>query len=698
MRAQLCILFASLLLASCVPSTTPSETALKPDALGLGTDNSPPIAADWWKDFNDPKLDALVDAALAQNPSLAAALARLRVAQSGLSEAEAGTFPQVTFDAQEQRERFSKDYIIPPPFGGTTQWMGTIQANLSWEIDLWGRQAALVDKARSSAQAAGLDAAGARLALSGAMAEAYVGLSRANALVSIARQTLDDRNHVLALTRTQYNSGIENNGAVKLAEALAAQASQDLTRTNAARELLIHDIAALAGRGADAYPAIEASAPSETALALPATLPADLLARRPDILAAQARIDAAVSGRRVARTAFYPDVNLLAFAGWQAIGLGTLFSGSSLAYGAGPAVHLPIFDAGKIRAEYAGATAALDEAVADYNQTVIGAVHQTADALTQVRALESERGDEEHALAAAETSYRLAETRYRSGLSDLLVLLQTEDTLLARTAGQGQSRRRCRVEPHHASHCAGRRLPIRQTDRERRRARKPGQDPMTDTVFQAAARLDARRFWLLVLGCVVAVCVVAYGIYWLTYARYFESTNDAYVGGDVISVTSREVGYRARAPCRQHANGAARPAADRARSHHRQCRHAVGGSRSRPHGAQGPLGVLESRRAARTGRLGPRRGRAGAGRLCKARAVRARRRRQPRGDPARGRCGDSGKGRARLRAKQPGSRLSIRSRVRQSQGTPMCCPRSRNSETRRSCSDTCTLSRRATAS
>jgi NodT family efflux transporter outer membrane factor (OMF) lipoprotein len=433
MKSALPVLFASLMLASCVsaPPTTPSQVALKSESLGLSAQNAPPVAADWWKDFHDPKLDALVDASLAQNPTLAAALARLRVAQSGLAATEAGTYPQVTFDAQDQRQLFSKHYIIPPPYGGTWQWLGTAQANLSWDLDLWGRQAAMVDQARSSAEATGLDADGARLALSGAIVQAYVNLSRADALVGIAQLTLDDRNHVFALTKAQFNSGIENNAAVKQAEALAAQASQDLTRARAARELLVHDIAALEGRGADAYPDIEASVPAETALALPATLPADLLARRPDILAAQARIDAAVSGRKVARTAFYPDVNLLAFAGFQAIGLSTLFNSSSLGYGAGPAIHLPIFDAGKIRAQYAGATAALDEAVADYNATVVNAVHQTADALTQVQSLERQRADEERSLAAAETSYRLAETRYRSGLSDILVLLRAEDSLLA---------------------------------------------------------------------------------------------------------------------------------------------------------------------------------------------------------------------------------------------------------------------------
>src|SRR5262249_51404203 len=156
----------------------------------------------------------------------------------------------------------------------------------------------------------------------------------------------------------------------------------------------------LIGRGADVYGHIARPQLKDGALSLPETLPADLLARRADIQAAQARIDATMAGREVARKAFYPDINLAAFVGFAAIGLSPMFSAQSLTYGAGPAIHLPIFDAGKLRADYAGATAGLDAAVADYNASVVGAVKQTADAVTQLRSLEDQADQQRAALAA----------------------------------------------------------------------------------------------------------------------------------------------------------------------------------------------------------------------------------------------------------------------------------------------------------
>jgi len=159
-------------------------------------------------------------------------------------------------------------------------------------------------------------------------------------------------------------------------------------------------------------------------------LPADLLARRPDVLAAQVRIEAAAKGREAAHADFYPNINLTALVGFQAIGLSNLLTGDSFTYGAGPAIHLPIFDAGKIRARYAGATAELDAAIADYNGTVLAAVRQTADAMTEVQSLESQRADQQDALDSATRALALAESRYRSGLSDQIPMLNAESTLL----------------------------------------------------------------------------------------------------------------------------------------------------------------------------------------------------------------------------------------------------------------------------
>ncbi len=426
-------LMAALLLSACVaaPPTDPQVSQIKTEGLGLDGAPMAPVSSAWWRAFKDPQVDRLAPQVIAHNPSLSAAMARLRAAQAQLSVNRAEDLPQVTLDGQEQRVLFSKDYIIPPPYGGSYRWYGQVLGNISWNLDFWGKQAALIDKARGTAAAAALDVEAAHLALSGAFAQAYISLLLNYQNGDIADATVAEREGIVKITQGRVDAGLENASALEQAKALLSIAKADQLRYRAARETDVHAIAALAGEGAGAYAGITRPTPDlNAALPLPTRLPADLLARRPDILAARARIDAAMAGRKAAHAAFYPDINLVGMVGFQAIGLSNLISGDSFTYGAGPAIHLPIFDAGKLRAEYAGATAQLDEAVADYNGAVVNAIKQAADAMTQVKSLEQQRVRQQEAMQSAQRAFQIAEDRYRSGLSTQLPMLQAESTLL----------------------------------------------------------------------------------------------------------------------------------------------------------------------------------------------------------------------------------------------------------------------------
>jgi NodT family efflux transporter outer membrane factor (OMF) lipoprotein len=421
----------ALLLTACVssPATKPQNAKIAAGALGLGAALTPRIDHAWWKALGDPKLDELIEQAFQGNPDLNAALARVRGAQSQLAASVAATFPQVTFDGAVQRERLSKDYIIPPPFAGTTRWIGTLQANLSYSLDLFGREQDQIHRAQASADAAAFDAEAARLLLAGAVTQAYIALSRAWALSDAADEAVRQREGVLKLAAERVKAGLDTLASQRQAEALLALAREDRIRTKAARDIAVHQIAALIGRGADAYD-IPRPAIDKDALALPARLPADLLARRADIATAEARVKAALSGREIARKAFYPDVNLIALAGAAAIGLGPLFSSEAGQYGGGAAIHLPIFDAGKLRAQYAGATADLDEAIADYNGAVVNAVRQVSDSITDLNAISGEATQQRAARNAAQQSFDLAAERYRSGLNPLQTVLDAEAVLI----------------------------------------------------------------------------------------------------------------------------------------------------------------------------------------------------------------------------------------------------------------------------
>ncbi|NGY04766.1 efflux transporter outer membrane subunit [Solimonas terrae] len=423
-----------LLMSACVlpPKDEPRVTTVDAQALGLGSDRLQTVSGDWWKAFGDPQLDRLVDDALANNPGLAEALARVRSAQAQAQAAGAATRPGVTLDGQEVRQRFSENYYIPPPYGGGEYWVGQLGANLNWDLDFWGRQADLIDKARLQTQAAALDHASARLALSGSLAQAYLDLYRAYALADIATQAEQQRETLLKLTEDRVRAGLDTQLDVKSAEALLPQARAARLQAESARDLAVHRLAALSGHGADAYDRIgRPQLTLDVALPLPAQLPIDLLAHRPDVLAARARVDAATAGRAAAKAAFYPDISLTAFAGYQAIGLDTLFKGGSGIWGFGPSVHLPLFDAQRLKAGYHGATAEVDAAVASYNDTVLNAVRDVADQLTLSRSEAQQLQQSRQTLSASEAAYALAQKRYAAGLSSQIVVLNAESNVLS---------------------------------------------------------------------------------------------------------------------------------------------------------------------------------------------------------------------------------------------------------------------------
>jgi NodT family efflux transporter outer membrane factor (OMF) lipoprotein len=430
------IALAALLLAGCaaIPTDQPFEKALAANNVGLTANaavSTAPVMPAWWKALNDPQLNRLMADALAGNPTLAEAQARLRGAQASLGISQAGKLPSVGIDVDEQRERLSEEYIIPPPYGGSTVWMGTTQASLSWSLDLAGKQAALVDQTQAGVASAALDAEAARVTLSGAMTQAYVNLARAEQQVAIARDIAVSRDESLRLAQSRIRHELASQFDARAAETLLAEARQALVRAQGDRNLVVHAIAALAGHGADYYAAITPpSLKVADIMPVPNTVPADLLGRRPDLLAAMARIDAANAGRRVARADFFPNVDLKAFLGVQAIGLGALFTRSALSYGAGPAIHLPIFEGGRLSATYKGATAQIDVAIAQYNAQVLTAVKEAADALSAIQTAQADAEQQKLLLASLTDAVRLDQIRFDAGLGSRLDTITSGDRVL----------------------------------------------------------------------------------------------------------------------------------------------------------------------------------------------------------------------------------------------------------------------------
>lgn len=220
----------ALLLAGCnVPALTPPLVAeVAPQDLGLGNEPAPPITEDWWKVFNDPQADRLVVRLLQANPTLQAALARIRGAEAELAGANSQLAPQVALDGSMQVTRLSDEYILPSPYGGSWRWVSDIQARMRWSLDFWGKQAALIDRAGNLAQARRLDVLAARMALAGSFAQAYLGLLVTWQDIDIAQQAVADRRTILELTRSRAETGLENEAALEQARALLAAAEVDV--------------------------------------------------------------------------------------------------------------------------------------------------------------------------------------------------------------------------------------------------------------------------------------------------------------------------------------------------------------------------------------------------------------------------------------------------------------------------------------
>jgi NodT family efflux transporter outer membrane factor (OMF) lipoprotein len=426
----------TLALSGCVtpPRLEPGPRIVASADLGLSPQVPAPAQAQaWWSAFGDPQLDHLMEQALADNPSLEQALARVREAQSLTDVARAGLAPSVSFDGQETRRRLSGHDPIPKPFPGTTQWQGSVGVNLSWNIDFWGRQAALLNEAQAQTTAATLSVASARLALSGAVAQTYIDLYRNDVLADVAERSAAQLQRILEITRARVSSGLDTNVELREASGAVPEAQVQWLQARAAAELDTHQLAALSGRGAVAYVQVQRPRLDPAAiLPLPAALPADLLGHRPDVLAARSRIEASRAGQQAAKATFYPNLNLAAFAGTSSIGvLGNLLQGASASDGAGAAIHLPLFDAGRLRAQYRGSAARSDEAVAAYDQSVLQAVRETSDQLSEVAALAAQITQQQRSLDDAEVAYRLAEERYRAGVSSYLTVLNTETAVLS---------------------------------------------------------------------------------------------------------------------------------------------------------------------------------------------------------------------------------------------------------------------------
>ncbi len=434
------LLVAAAVLAGCADMSgiTPQATLRDGASVGLAdsavsqpfSSTHSAIPVDWWHAMGDAQLDSLVAQAVQNNPSLKIVQARLARAQAVTEVADAALLPQVSGAVDVTRQRYTETGAVPAPLAGSIRNNGTLQLNASWELDFFGKYRAALDAALGTVHAAEADGQAARVLLASNVARSYIQLARVEAQLVVARRTLAQRDETLRLVRDRVNAGLDTRLELHQSEGGLPEARQQIEFLQEQSQLTRNALGALVG---DPKVALALDAPPLSAIknmSLPPTIPADLLGRRADISAARWRVEAAGKDVVNAKTQFYPNINLVAFAGLSSIGLNRLIGADSLQWGVGPALRLPIFEGGRLRANLRGKTADLDAAVESYNASVLDAVHDVADQVASAQSITRQQTEQRAAQQSAESAYGIAVLRYKAGLGNYLNVLTAETNVL----------------------------------------------------------------------------------------------------------------------------------------------------------------------------------------------------------------------------------------------------------------------------
>lgn len=411
------------------------QNQLKPVAaerwgLAASAPDGVSAAQAWWTQWHDPTLNALIEQALHEHPGMQGAAARVRLAQAALGHAEAADTPQIQARAAVDRQHFTEHGLYPHPVAGASLSSGTLQLEGRWEADLFGRQRAQLQAAVGQHKAAIADEQAARVLLSAQVARAYVQLGRLQAQRAVLTRALAQRQEVLNLIQQRVQAGIDTLVEQRQGEGALPDARQQIESLDEQIVLTRHQLAALTAQAMDALNRLEPAWSTLQVSAVPAVVPMNLLGQRADVMALRWRAEAAGAQSDAARTLFYPNLNIQAYLGLNAIGLDRLFQSGSQQWGLMPAIDLPLFDGDRRRANLKSHLAEQDAAVASYNQAVIDAVREVADQVGSVQSIDRQQQEQAQAQQAAESAYDMAVQRYRAGLGPYLSVLSAEAAVL----------------------------------------------------------------------------------------------------------------------------------------------------------------------------------------------------------------------------------------------------------------------------
>ena len=418
-----CSLPLSLLLVACAPShdtaSLQQHAPLAKIDTQLTTGQWP--KNEWWKDFHDPRLDALIAKAQADAPDMQIARQRIALAEAQAKMAAAADGPQVDFSADAERQKMSAEGLMGPfaltdPAAGTTgPWYtnGTFGLTAGWDLDLWGKNRAQVEARIGKVNAQKAEMEQTRQLLASSVARLYWEWQTQSAIGNVLTAIKQEQDNIIAADRELYQNGITSSVEGVETDINSSKTDERLAEVSGKMKTIEARLQALTNDTSikltpHALPKVEAS--------LPSTLGYELLARRPDLQEAHWYIEASLSQIDAAKAAFYPDVNLMAFLQQDALHLSDLFRSSAQQMGVTAGFTLPIFDSGRLNANLDIAQAQSNLSVANYNKAVVDAVNQVARTASEVETLMAKNQHQQRVEADAARVVGLAQARLSAGI------------------------------------------------------------------------------------------------------------------------------------------------------------------------------------------------------------------------------------------------------------------------------------------
>ena len=428
----------TLLLGGCAvtrvepPAPTPAPAQFKETALwqrGASASTASQVPDEWWKLFNDPVLNDLQNQLVIGNENLKTAVAQVASARAELGASRAAQLPSLSAGLAATRSDGGGEMNTNNTNSRALQNSVTLQATAAWELDLWGRLAQATNASRARYEASTADLAAARLSAQATLTQTYFSMRAAEAQQALIERSITGYQRSLELTQARYQAGVAAQTDVLQAQTQLKTAQAQGLDAATQRAQLEHALAVLLGQFPSSFNiAVSPSLPESPQV--PALLPATLLERRPDIAAAQQRVNAAYAEIGVADAAFFPDLSLSANVGYRKSSFNNIFSAPNLFWSLGPALTQALFDGGARRAASDQARASADQATSTYRQAVLTALQEVEDNLTLASQLQAQAQIQQEALQYAQRNLEITNEQYRVGTVGYLNVVTAQATAL----------------------------------------------------------------------------------------------------------------------------------------------------------------------------------------------------------------------------------------------------------------------------